>query len=226
MAGSCGGPNFITKRRPGRLYLVFAPACPSQGGRRQRLPGACGCARPEVGPLRQDGPARSPTRELVLDDVRCPPDALCTRREGFAVAMRALRLGRSASPARPGVAGAALQEAIASPRAQPLGARCEFEGVQFHARRHGHPLHRRSPARISRRALARRMPFTKEASIAKLFCTDTAMEIATDALQLARGLRLSRQPALRAPFRDAKALQIYEARTRSAGRDRPQLLAQ
>ncbi|MBO0702421.1 MAG: acyl-CoA dehydrogenase, partial [Candidatus Dormibacteraeota bacterium] len=53
-------------------------------------------------------------------------------------------------------------------------------------------------------------PFTREASIAKLFCTDTAMAVATDAVQLAGGYGFTQDLALERHFRDAKALQIYE----------------
>ena len=53
-------------------------------------------------------------------------------------------------------------------------------------------------------------PFTREAAMAKLFCTDTAMDAATDALQLAGDAGTVDGQPLERHFRDAKALQIYE----------------
>jgi alkylation response protein AidB-like acyl-CoA dehydrogenase len=46
--------------------------------------------------------------------------------------------------------------------------------------------------------------------MAKLFCTDTAMALATDALQLAGLEGAAAGQPLERHFRDAKALQIYE----------------
>jgi alkylation response protein AidB-like acyl-CoA dehydrogenase len=46
--------------------------------------------------------------------------------------------------------------------------------------------------------------------MAKLFCTDGAMDIATDALQLAGGYGYLADYPFERHFRDAKALQIYE----------------
>src|SRR5579864_2307114 len=53
-------------------------------------------------------------------------------------------------------------------------------------------------------------PFTGQASMAKLHCTDTAMQVALDALQIAgEGGAFAGSPFER-HVRDAKALQIYE----------------
>jgi len=53
-------------------------------------------------------------------------------------------------------------------------------------------------------------PFTREASMAKLFATDAAMDIATDCVQLAGGYGYVSDYPFERHFRDAKALQIYE----------------
>src|SRR5919204_215540 len=53
-------------------------------------------------------------------------------------------------------------------------------------------------------------PFTREASMAKLFTTDTAMAIATDAIQVAGGYGYIQDYPFERYFRDAKACQIYE----------------
>jgi alkylation response protein AidB-like acyl-CoA dehydrogenase len=53
-------------------------------------------------------------------------------------------------------------------------------------------------------------PFTRQASMAKLHCTDTAMQLAIDALQLAGDDGTVAGSPFERHFRDAKALQIYE----------------
>jgi alkylation response protein AidB-like acyl-CoA dehydrogenase len=53
-------------------------------------------------------------------------------------------------------------------------------------------------------------PFTREASMAKLHCTDTAMQVALDALQIAGDEGVRAGSPFERHVRDAKALQIYE----------------
>ncbi len=53
-------------------------------------------------------------------------------------------------------------------------------------------------------------PFTRQASMAKLHCTDTAMQLALDALQLAGEEGTFSGSPFERHVRDAKALQIYE----------------
>jgi alkylation response protein AidB-like acyl-CoA dehydrogenase len=53
-------------------------------------------------------------------------------------------------------------------------------------------------------------PFTRQASMAKLHCTDTAMQVALDALQLAGDAGTVSGSPFERHVRDAKALQIYE----------------
>jgi alkylation response protein AidB-like acyl-CoA dehydrogenase len=54
------------------------------------------------------------------------------------------------------------------------------------------------------------VPFTRQASMAKLHCTDTAMQLAIDALQLAGEAGTISGTTFERHVRDAKALQIYE----------------
>jgi alkylation response protein AidB-like acyl-CoA dehydrogenase len=53
-------------------------------------------------------------------------------------------------------------------------------------------------------------PFTRQASMAKLHCTDTAMELALNGLQLAGEEGAAEGSPFERHIRDAKALQIYE----------------
>jgi alkylation response protein AidB-like acyl-CoA dehydrogenase len=53
-------------------------------------------------------------------------------------------------------------------------------------------------------------PHTKEASMAKLFAAETAMKVATDAVQVHGGYGFVREAEVERYFRDAKITQIYE----------------
>jgi alkylation response protein AidB-like acyl-CoA dehydrogenase len=53
-------------------------------------------------------------------------------------------------------------------------------------------------------------PFTQLASMAKLFSTDTAMKVTTDAVQILGGYGYIKEFPLERFMRDAKATQIYE----------------
>ena len=53
-------------------------------------------------------------------------------------------------------------------------------------------------------------PYTKEASMAKLFAAETAMKVATDAVQVHGGFGFIRETEVERYFRDAKITQIYE----------------
>jgi alkylation response protein AidB-like acyl-CoA dehydrogenase len=207
-----GTKTFITNIGEAGLYTVFARS--PEGISAFLVPGDAPGLR--VGQVfRKMGLNGSPTGELVLDDVRVPAEALLhTPGQGFRVAMRALDSGRiGISGQALGIAGAALEEStdFLTQRQQvgrPLAA---FQGLQFMV-----------ADMATRFEAARRLayhaawlcdqgrPFTREASIAKLFCTDTAMEVATDAVQLAGGYGFTQDLPLERHFRDAKALQIYE----------------
>jgi len=54
------------------------------------------------------------------------------------------------------------------------------------------------------------LPYSKEAAMSKLVCTDTGMEVATNAVQLLGGKGFLRDNEAERFMRDAKILQIYE----------------
>jgi alkylation response protein AidB-like acyl-CoA dehydrogenase len=53
-------------------------------------------------------------------------------------------------------------------------------------------------------------PFAKEAAMAKLLATDTAMRVATDAVQILGGFGVTKASPVERIMRDAKVTQIYE----------------
>ena len=61
---------------------------------------------------------------------------------------------------------------------------------------------------------------TKASAMAKLYCTDTAMDVTTEAVQILGGYGYIREYPVERMMRDAKITQIYEGTTRSSARDR------
>ena len=150
----------------------------------------------------------SPTGELVLEDVSVSEaNRLGGEGAGFSVAMRALDSGRI------GISGQALdigQAAVDEARAL-MRARGHQQGDDFSL---ADMATRVESARLLAYQAAwlcsRGRPFTRQASMAKLHCTDTAMQVALDALQIAGMEGAASGSPLERHVRDAKALQIYE----------------
>jgi len=213
-----GSKVFITGVGEAGMYLVFART-------NSELPGAAGVScfivpgdAPglKVGQVFEKmGLNGSPTGELVLEEVRVPAGNLLHEEgKGFTVAMRALDSGRIGISAQAlGIGQAAFNEALAYTRereqfGQPIAS---FQGVSWMLADMATKLE------ASRRLVyhaadlcSRGLPFTKEASMAKVFTTDNAMAIATDAIQLAGGYGYVEDYPFERFFRDAKACQIYE----------------
>jgi alkylation response protein AidB-like acyl-CoA dehydrogenase len=212
-----GRKVFISNVGVAGMYLVFARTGPGD-----RAAGVSAFIVPadaegvQVGQVFEKmGLHGSATGELVLDEARVPQgNLLDAEGGGFRIAMRALDSGRiGISGQAIGIAAAALAEATEHTResewfAQPVSS---FEGVGFMLADMATTLTAgRQMAYHAAALCSAGKPFTQEASMAKLFCTDAAMAIAGYALDLAgdRG-SLVDQPFER-HFRDAKALQIYE----------------
>ncbi|MFE9391523.1 acyl-CoA dehydrogenase [Streptomyces sp. NPDC006784] len=157
----------------------------------------------------------SPTAQLHLDEVRVPD----TRRlgdegQGFAVALSSLDSGRLGIAAcAVGVAQAALDEALAytAEREQFGRPLADFQGLRFML---ADMATRIEAGRALYLAAARRrdagQPFSRQAAMAKLFCTDAAMSVTTDAVQLLGGYGYTTDFPAERYMREAKVLQIVE----------------
>jgi len=157
----------------------------------------------------------SPTGELVLEEVRVPAAGLLhAEGKGFQVAMRALDSGRiGISGQALGISEAALAEATEHTRQRHQFGRAvaSFQGVGFMLADMATRLTAARQMTYHAAALCSAgKPFTREASMAKLFATDAAMDIAIDCVQLAGGYGYVNDYPFERHFRDAKALQIYE----------------
>jgi alkylation response protein AidB-like acyl-CoA dehydrogenase len=166
-------------------------------------------------PERKMGMRASVTAAIHLDGVEVAPDRLIgAPGQGFAVAMAALDAGRLGIAAcAVGLAQAALDAAVryASGRVafgQPVA---RFQGISF-------LLADAATAVAAARALtleaARRkdagLPYGTQAAMAKLFATDTAMRVTTDAVQVLGGAGYTQDHPVERYFREAKVLQIVE----------------
>jgi hypothetical protein len=205
-----GTKVFITNVGRAGLYVVFARTGPDE-----KAAGVSAFLVPSDAPgvrvgqvFRKMGLHGSPTGELVLEDVEVPAEnRLGAEGQGFTVAMRALDSGRiGISGQALGIAQAAVDESRAT-----LSQRRREQGDDF-------MLADMATRLESARLLAYHAawlcslgrPFTRQASMAKLHCTDTAMQLALDAVQLAGDEGITAASPLERHVRDAKALQIYE----------------
>lgn len=166
-------------------------------------------------PERKMGMKGSPTAQLNFDGVRVP-DArrIGEEGQGFAIALSALDSGRLGIAAcAVGVAQAALDEAVAYATGRKQFGRpiADFQGLRFMLAdmatriEAGRALYL-SAARL--RDAGR--PFSREAAMAKLFCTDAAMSVTTDAVQVLGGYGYTQDFPAERYMREAKVLQIVE----------------
>jgi len=158
----------------------------------------------------------SATREVIFTDCEIPAANLISREGmGFIVAMKTLDTARAGVGAQSvGIAQGALDLAVDYARTriqfgQPISA---FQGVQ-------HILADMATQVEAARALvyaAARMAdsgaksVSKDAAMAKLFASDAAMKVTTDAVQIFGGYGYMRDYPVEKFMRDAKITQIYE----------------
>ncbi|AXB81283.1 acyl-CoA dehydrogenase [Megasphaera hexanoica] len=157
----------------------------------------------------------SKTRELIFQDVKVPVENLLGEEgKGFKIAMQGLDGGRIGVAAQGlGIAGAALEAAIkySKEREQFGKPVCKFQSISFMLADMATKL---DAARllVYRAAALKEQgkPCTKESCMAKLYATDAAMSIATDAVQILGGYGYIREYPVERLMRDAKITQIYE----------------
>ncbi len=164
-------------------------------------------------PERKMGLSASPTAQVVLDGARVPADRRIDG-DGLRMAYSALHGGRLGIAACAiGVAQAAFDYAVtyASGRRQFGQSVLDFQGVSFlladlaTAIEAGRSLYLRA-ARLRDAG----QPYGREAAMAKLFCTDTAMRVTTDAVQVLGGAGYVEDHPVERWMREAKVTQIFE----------------
>jgi alkylation response protein AidB-like acyl-CoA dehydrogenase len=213
-----GTKQFITNGGEAEVYTVIALTAKEKGARgasaflvEKDTPGFS-FGRKE----KKMGLRASSTRELVFQDCLVPEENMVGREGmGFIITMRLLDRSRPGIGAQAaGLAQGALEAAVDHAR----------QRIQF-----GHPIisiqavqHMLADmaiqveaARLLVYATARTIDsgaknFTEEAAMAKVFASDTAMRVTTDAVQIFGGVGYMRDYPIEKMMRDAKITQIYE----------------
>ena len=213
-----GTKRFITNGGEAEIYTVIALTAKEKGPRgasaflvEKDTPGFS-FGRKE----KKLGIRASATRELVFEDCLVPAENMLGREGmGFIMTMKLLDCSR------PGLGAQAVGLALGA-----LEAAVDYaqQRVQF-----GHPIIAQQAvqhmladmaiqveaARALVYAIARMVDsgakdFTKESAMAKVFASDTAMRVTTDAMQIFGGVGYMRDYPIEKMFRDAKITQIYE----------------
>jgi alkylation response protein AidB-like acyl-CoA dehydrogenase len=214
-----GTKNWITNLGVADFYVVFAVTEPSAGHSRGISAFVVEADRPgfSVGKLEHKlGIRGSPTGQPIFDGVEVPDENLIgEENHGFKVAMATLdrsRLGVASQAL--GIAQGATDYAAAYARerrqfGKPINA---FQGIQFKLAdmetqcAAGRELLYQACAKVDRgdRDLG------KYSAMAKLFCSDVAMRVTVDAVQVLGGYGYVKEYPVERMMRDAKITQIYE----------------
>ncbi len=157
----------------------------------------------------------SATCELFFDKYFAPASArVGAEGDGFKIAMTILDAGRIGIAAQAvGIAQAAYEASVKFARErEAFGSKiAEFQAVQWML---ADMATRIEAARLLTYNAAlkkqRGEKFTRDASMAKLYASETAMWVTTKALQVHGGMGYSKELPLERYFRDAKITEIYE----------------
>ncbi|MFF4754224.1 acyl-CoA dehydrogenase family protein [Streptomyces sp. NPDC002514] len=166
-------------------------------------------------PEKKMGMKGSPTAQLHLDGVRVSDGRrVGAEGQGFAIALAALDSGRLGIAACAiGLAQAALDEAVgyAADRRQFGRPISDFQGLRFLLADMATQIEAgRALYLTAARLRDAGLPFAKQAAMAKLHCTDTAMQVTTDAVQVLGGYGYTADFPVERYMREAKVLQIVE----------------
>jgi alkylation response protein AidB-like acyl-CoA dehydrogenase len=220
-----GTKCFITNAGDAEVYTVFAKTNPSRGARgisafilEKGMEGfSFGKKENKMG-IRA-----SSTRELIFNNCKVPKENLLGKEgHGLMIAQATLDASRPGVAAQAlGIAAGALEEAVAYSRTrvqfgQPISS---FQAIQ-------HMLAEMATKVEASRALlysvARmiddnnkkdpkdRVRTSKESAMAKLFASETAMQVTTDAVQIFGGYGYCKEYPVEKMMRDAKITTLYE----------------
>lgn len=157
----------------------------------------------------------SDTRELIMEDVEVPVEQMLGNEgEGFVNFMKTLDSGRIGIGALSlGIAEGAFEQALryASIRQQFGKPIAEFQGVQFQLSDMATEIEAGKHLVYQAAWLAQNgKAFSKEAAMAKLFCSELAMRSTIKAVQIHGGYGYTREYPVERMMRDAKICEIGE----------------
>ncbi|MCG3162447.1 MAG: Acyl-CoA dehydrogenase [Acidobacteria bacterium] len=212
-----GRKMWITNGNEANIFIVFANAEPSKGYKgitafivERDFPGF------SVGKKEDKlGIRASSTCELLFDNCRVPKEnVLGEFGKGYKIAIETLNEGRIGIGAQMvGLAQGAYEAALAytKERKQFGQTISEFQGVQFQIAEMATKI---EAARLMVYNAARlkdaKLPFIKQAAMAKLFASEVAEEVASLAVNLYGGYGYVKDYPVEKFFRDCKIGQIYE----------------
>lgn len=156
------------------------------------------------------------TRELIFQDCKVPKSQLLGKEGmGFMVAMKTFDQSRPGVAAQAvGIAQGALDEALkyAQERHQFGKPISSFQGIQFMLADMATRIEaaRALTLQVARTIDAGEKNTSKISAMAKVFASDTAMSVTTDAVQIFGGYGYMREYPVEKMMRDAKITQIYE----------------
>ncbi|WP_315906059.1 acyl-CoA dehydrogenase [Priestia koreensis] len=212
-----GSKMFITNGGEADTYIVFAKTDADKGTRgisafivEKSMPGFI------VGKDEHKmGLNGSRTVQLHFDQMRVPAENLLGKEgEGFTIAMANLDVGRIGIAAQSlGIAEAALEAATdyANTRVQFGKPIVRQQGVGFKLADMATQVEAAKLLVYQAAYLrANGLPCGKQASMAKLFASTTAMNVSTEAIQVFGGYGYTKEYPVERYFRDAKVCEIYE----------------
>ncbi|HRZ39476.1 MAG TPA: acyl-CoA dehydrogenase [Candidatus Omnitrophota bacterium] len=213
-----GTKHFITNGGEAEIYTIVAMTDKSKGTRgasvfivEKDTPGFTFGKKEEKLGIRA-----SSTRELIFTDCRIPKENLLGREgQGFLIAMRTFDMSRPGIGAQAvGIAQGAFDAALkyATERVQFGKSIASFQGLQFMLADMATQI---EAARALVYSAARQIDagvkdVTMQSSMAKMFASDVAMQVTTDAVQIFGGYGYINEYPVEKFMRDAKITQIYE----------------
>jgi acyl-CoA dehydrogenase len=212
-----GTKIWISNAPEAERYLVFATVDPSKGAKGiTAFLVEKGTAGFRFGAHeRKMGIRACPAAELIFDGAVVPEEnRLGEEGQGYRIALSSLAEGRiSIGAACVGIARSALeQSATYLQQRKAFGAPLsEQQGLRFMLAEMARDVAAaRALVHEAARAKDRGEPIGEASSLAKWTASDTAMKVATDAVQLFGGSGYSRETGIERLMRDAKGAQIYE----------------
>ena len=212
-----GTKTFVTNAQESCLFVVLATKDPSLGSKgisafmlERDTPGLIiGKHENKMG-LRW-----SNTCEVVLDEVRVPVSTLIGEEgHGLRIALGALDPGRLYNAAiATGICQAALDESVAYAKVRTSFGKPIIEHQAMQVMLADMAMKTEASRQLVRLGMAKLdagMNATKEASMAKAFASDSAVQVTTDAVQVFGGYGYSKEYPVEKMMRDSKIFQIFE----------------
>ncbi|NLX62513.1 MAG: acyl-CoA dehydrogenase [Tissierellia bacterium] len=212
-----GTKIFITNGGQADVYIIFAMTDKSKGHRgisafivEKDFPGF------SIGKIEDKmGIRASATAELIFDDCVVPKENLLGKEgEGFKIAMATLDGGRIGIAAQAlGIAEGAFEETVKYVKEREQFGRplAKFQGLQWMIADMATAIEA-AKLLVYKAAICKQkgLPYSKEAAMAKLYASQTAMDVTTKCVQLHGGYGFTKDYPVERMMRDAKITEIYE----------------